>query len=81
MGKSNKHKKFTAQCRCYLLVENFLKDFCLTQWLKFLLEINLFHQITQVLNRVIFQLLPGVTHDIYESFDMGLEVRSVFLNI
>ena len=49
----------------------------------FLLKINLFLPVSLVLNlgdSCINQLL-SITHEIYSSFDEGLEVRSIFLDI
>ena len=65
------------------LCEKCLKDYCLTKCSTSSLKINLFHQISPVLNRVILALiscyLPLMR--IYKSFDVWLEVRSVFLAI
>ena len=48
----------------------------------FLLKINLFLPVSLVLNRAIpINQLLSITHEIYSSFDEGLEVRSVFLDI
>ena len=52
---------------------------CLTS----LLKINLFHRISLVFkpgDSSVNQLL-SITHEIHKSFDVGLEVRSVFLDI
>ena len=49
--------KINIQCRCYLFVEKFLKDYCLTKRLIFLLKINLFYEISPVLNRVTISLI------------------------
>ena len=49
----------------------------------FLLKMNLFLPVSLVLNlgdSCINQLL-SITHEIYSSFDEGLEVRSIFLDI
>ena len=49
----------------------------------FLLKINLFLPVSLVLklgDSCINQLL-SITHEIYSSFDEGLEVRSIFLDI
>ena len=64
------------------ICEKSLKDQCLTKCLTSLLKINLFYRISPVLNRVILALINCYLSLIrYESFDVGLEVRSVFLDI
>ena len=47
----------------------------------FLLKINLFLLVSLVLNRVIPASINYYLSEIYSSFDEGLQVRSVFLNI
>ena len=62
-------------------MEKSLKDYCLTKCLTSLLKINLFHRISPVLNRVILALINwSISHEIYESFDVVIEVTSVSLD-
>ena len=48
------------------------------KWSSFVLKINLFPLVSLVLNRTI---PVSITHKIYSSFDEGLEVKSIFLDI
>ena len=59
-----------------------IKTLLFNKIIKFLLKINLFYQISRVLNWVIFALINFyLSLTIFASFDAGPEVRTVFLDI
>ena len=78
----NKTWKTTFQYLCFLSLEKYLKEYCKINY-EFFTENNLispnqsgFKPGDSCVNQIL-----SITHEIYKSFDDGLEVRGTFLDI